>query len=1287
MRLHRIEVLNLNSLYGEQILDLDKDLAGANLFLIHGRTGSGKSTLMDAVSLALFAKTPRLDGNKEKGAEPATIMSRGTGECRATVEFSKMGSHGERLHYRASWSVRRAKKKSDGNFQAVERSLEVKVESGAWNLLVSGKKQKEILPVFDEVLEGFTSEDFQRSMLLAQGKFDALLDASGEERASILERLTNTGDYKRIGAYAAKLASAHRLQIKSMEQQVQRSEPASLTDLASAESEAMDTRALLDESEKKLKTQSAHLRWLKNNEVLAEGLENLEEDSVVLDVDWEKAGPLLRQVSAHDASRTAFEALDKLNAQREREELYNQEISQKNGQLRIVLGAVEGESLHAVLAQERAEKSGTLLDSLHAPSASIDALVSQFVTAEKDVKTAKSRLKSASQEQKEQETLSQLAQRKLALACTEEKGTSTVLAEMAPLVALRNAWEQSLRDDCVRLFEGEGRRRDAEITKARNEEDFRNESRLLKEERERLRAAHAKDNEQVEASVLAAKQEVEALVGEVESRVFIRSLRERSENLRQVFREAETYKSAKAELNAIARERLDTSEGLQELEIAFALIAGHVRETKSQYGSLSLRCQESEKHAKRLSLVSGIAKGREALQENEPCALCGALVHPYAKNPSSCPDDAAIASVLHDAETEYSQLRREQDVAEKTLRRSENEGARKDAEIKAKKQALESADRLIQEKQGNLQVLAGKAELSENCTIEECASIIDQRDSDLKDLSNRLDKVELALAKENQTRAQLHEWQDASRKVEAGLLAREARALSSKGELSREQKRIDDIQAKIEDLSATTLAVLNEVGFSLSAHAVDSHPAEKWTSCRAQVERKLDELHRCEKKLSTIRESVTLHEVDAKNTQSALEASSKAEQRVGADLQLVQKRRASLQEKVEEAREQLNGLCASAEPELLELLDFSDDWQVDQVLKTVQHFASQWKEKWKNAAYSLEKQRGIQKELQGNLSSLAVSLAEAELAVKKAGEHLQELNSALSLSSVPELESRRMASDALELGQRTKKELEERRAKYKARAEERKLAIATHAQERPSDWLNKEDYPARTSLEEEVNRCEYARREAEASNEKKQIALSLIRRQNEEHGKVLEILQKKRNEADVWLRMGKLIGTGEGRAFQEYAQGLNLHRLVVKANLHLSRLSNRFQLTQREKDGVLTLDFEVDDCWQVGPARSPRSLSGGERFLVSLALALGLSDLRSHSLPIETLLLDEGFGTLDSETLDVALAALQRLQADGRQVGVISHVIALKERIAAQVRIVEEGAGRSKIQVQGGSDI
>lgn len=170
---------------------------------------------------------------------------------------------------------------------------------------------------------------------------------------------------------------------------------------------------------------------------------------------------------------------------------------------------------------------------------------------------------------------------------------------------------------------------------------------------------------------------------------------------------------------------------------------------------------------------------------------------------------------------------------------------------------------------------------------------------------------------------------------------------------------------------------------------------------------------------------------------------------------------------------------------------------------------------------------------------------------------------------------------------------------------------------------------------------------------------------------LLQQIAALRADSDLWQRLDGLIGSAKGDKFRKFAQGLTLDHLLHLANRHLTRLHGRY-LLRRKPTGELELD--IVDSWQGDVARDTRTLSGGEAFLVSLALALALSDLVSHKTSIDSLFLDEGFGTLDGDTLEVALTALDALNASGKMIGIISHVEALKERIPAQIR-VEKGGG------------
>ena len=175
--------------------------------------------------------------------------------------------------------------------------------------------------------------------------------------------------------------------------------------------------------------------------------------------------------------------------------------------------------------------------------------------------------------------------------------------------------------------------------------------------------------------------------------------------------------------------------------------------------------------------------------------------------------------------------------------------------------------------------------------------------------------------------------------------------------------------------------------------------------------------------------------------------------------------------------------------------------------------------------------------------------------------------------------------------------------------------------------------------------------------------------------KLLEEAQKK---SAIWNRLRDLIGSHDGAKFRRYAQSISLDILIRHANQHLTRLSDRYRiqrLTGKE------LELEIEDLHQASVTRPMASLSGGESFLASLALALGLSELAGRNVRIESLFIDEGFGSLDSEVLDLAIGALEGLHQNSKSVGVISHVELLKQRITTQIRVEKLIAGNSTLKI------
>lgn len=187
-------------------------------------------------------------------------------------------------------------------------------------------------------------------------------------------------------------------------------------------------------------------------------------------------------------------------------------------------------------------------------------------------------------------------------------------------------------------------------------------------------------------------------------------------------------------------------------------------------------------------------------------------------------------------------------------------------------------------------------------------------------------------------------------------------------------------------------------------------------------------------------------------------------------------------------------------------------------------------------------------------------------------------------------------------------------------------------------------------------------------------------RHRENQQTLLAQIAAQAQDSELWQRLNALIGSAQGDKYRKFAQGLTLDHLLQLANQHLARLHERYVL-QRKPTGELELD--IVDRWQGDVARDTRTLSGGESFLVSLSLALALSDLVSHKVSIDSLFLDEGFGTLDGDTLETALAALDVLNARGKMIGIISHVEALKERIPTQIHVEKGGGvGHSRLSIR-----
>lgn len=249
-------------------------------------------------------------------------------------------------------------------------------------------------------------------------------------------------------------------------------------------------------------------------------------------------------------------------------------------------------------------------------------------------------------------------------------------------------------------------------------------------------------------------------------------------------------------------------------------------------------------------------------------------------------------------------------------------------------------------------------------------------------------------------------------------------------------------------------------------------------------------------------------------------------------------------------------------------------------------------------------------------------------------------------------------------------------AKALATAEERRRTLEEHqrSSNRPYEGETAESIDRLIAQLKEENRIRNEQITQIAVQLKRDDENILLYKKHEkEHA---EKLEKREN----WQKLQELFGSADGAKFKVMAQGYTLDILLMYANRHLKDISERYELVRISST---SLSIKVIDKDMLSESRSVHSLSGGESFIVSLALALALSSLSSNRMNIESLFIDEGFGSLDSETLRVAMEALERLQGEGRKIGVISHLTDMIDRIPVQINIIKCASGKSKVAIKG----
>ncbi len=1255
MKLLRIRVENLNSLYGSHDIDLEGVFRGEPLFLITGPTGAGKSTLMDAVSLALFGQTPRLAGGHGQIDEnPGHILSRGAGEGSADLEFSRV-ELGRVQRYRATWRCRRAHGKADGELQAPVRGLERQNPDATWLTLVSTHIAKTFQPFFKDVLDGMKVEDFKRSVLLAQGEFAAFLEATEDERAVILERLTDTGKYLKIGA----LANVRRQAAKSEWDTAQAALAAVQIMPAEEEQQLRQEAQLLASEVEALHTSLQVARrahgWLLRRDELELGLAKAQNQLADAKAQLDGARGQLARLAEHERCELAAAAL------REFDRVAKEWQDATDRLPALQLAEAKGKSAHEQLLPDRAEK--VLAHQRHQ-----DALAEQGpeIGTARALRAQRAELALGQVQTQLDRSNCSVAVGKAAIRWQEwrdtlDKAASALAASADRLAGLAHAEPLVVEQaGLTERYQTLGREQ-ADWT-IRNRKLAANQATLTadatalakrKVEAGTLEAALAPMTRRVQAAQTAFSQ---ALDGVSDARTRRDSLRvaadERTVLLQAVTTATRLLAERAVALALVAEKRLRiAAHGLRIDGLEATAAQGAIR--KQEIVDL-IGKRRSDLDS--FQLVLKLASERKHLQPGAECQLCGGTDHPFVR-------DGRFADLDAHALARSTELRAQLTVLE------------------AEALALEA---------GLRQTSADLAEARTKCQADR--DLLDKTATELQNLTLQWQLALDALALPHD--AQAGEIQARSEALAAAKVQTEAllRTLDdAEAELTSAadaaQKASERLTAWRADLAASDAALAERTAALLiSAHDLQAG-AQRLAERRAELT----------EALAAYGIAVADADGQADLGASLAEVARLAGEFVGAQTALRRAQTANQEAiaGVETARvaHEAAGF-ALAKAEAVQLAQAGQLAALEAQIATV---------------LGGRDPDAVQRELDSALATAAAALLRIDAAIRVAEnqwvtartEHTQGRERIETLTEdrrlrLDELEARLQElalADRAELQARlldlpTLRELQAIRTRLSTAMTGAEVLHGKQLADRDRHALQRPDEVEPTAVASELAAA-LTEIDGHLQQNRDTLAEHNARlRQTDENREQREGLQTKldakADELKLWARMHSLIGVKEGQAFQKFAQILNMEELAGKANHHLAQLSPRYALVAAGSGGEPRLDFAVRDAYQAGEVRPLTTLSGGETFLVSLALALALADYRSVRMPVETLLLDEGFGTLDPGTLRVAMGALKALNATGVQVGIISHVEALKGEILARVVVESLGNGRSTVRLEMG---
>ncbi|ONN49762.1 ATP-dependent dsDNA exonuclease [Acinetobacter genomosp. 33YU] len=1198
MKILSIRIKNLASLSDEHFIDFESaPLAHAGLIAIVGKTGAGKSTILDAMCLALFNRVPRLkdsdgklkdvDGSELLTNSPLTVLRRGTGHGFAELCFIAQ----DQKRYLARWEIKRARENPNGKLQSVQRHLKCLTDG-----VVLADKAKAV----DEKVKQITQlsfEQFTRAVLLAQSEVTAFLKARDSERGELLEYLTNSSIFAKIGELAFRKTADIAKQRKQLEEFLGHIEILSDEEIAAFTEQYQQAEQNHQQLEQQKNVLDKQQQWFERKAKLEQEVQAKQQQFQTQQNHYQQLASEREQLKRLEVfseihpqvfqQAQNLQTLQQLEPQIQQAQTKFNELVQifETGQKQYQLAE---QQLKQTLDFEQQHQHA--LNQVRQSIQQRDFIADEYKKCKEKKNVLEQKLSPLQQQQIIlQQQIVQLEQNKIHLQqqltqtqqyAVLDKGLSAHLHQLGQFIQNYEAIEQQLG----------------------NPASARQKLSEAKSELEQLTASLG-TVEQIELKLDQQRKDKDQKLAQITQ-------------LDLIQQKIKIYHELYAELQQFTEKQTQASGQEQQLKTVCQLAEQDYQTAKTERENLQHILQQQ-----RLLHTENIEQLRANLKEGEACLVCGSTHHPYRV------DDSAVSKALYDLQQQQEQqavaLEQTKFNAWQTQQhaltqcRAELEQVQKYlTQLKAKQsslqQELEQAFNLnqlhIELNQAPEQILQTLNELrqaaqtainsfdSENFRLTQA---IKQHNQFVQAIQHNESLLNTAQQWQQQvqhiveclSKTEQHAWQQASSQTAKQtwtILDARAKQLEQQEQLAQrfeqQQQELKMLAANLEQLTKQ----IDEIDQNLKEITLKGQQNnEKAVSLIQQMTGHAD-----------IKPHEWLIEHDAKR-QHQQTAYHEAKQRFEQTRQHFEQQKQAL-DQLKHQHQHTAGHQQQVDEQIQNWLKAHTDFQASDLTVLMQINSAQ------------------EQDIRNRLNHVERLLSEASSALKTMQEQLSE-----HLQTQPDIEHEKLVSL-----------IQDNIAELKAQLEVRD----------------------RLKLKLEVHQQNLAKQQ--------QYAEQIQNIQQEEHR---------------WSKISGLIGDAKGKEFRDYAQQYHLDILVEHANQQLAMLSQRYTLKRLDQSlSLAIIDHDMD-----GETRSVASLSGGESFLTALALSLAIANMASGSMKIESLFIDEGFGTLDASSLHMVMNALDQLQNQGRQVILISHIQEMHERIPVQIQVKPLGAGASTIEVVG----